>query len=145
MEEMCDWVNDRRAAASPLTLCSYVMWRLNWIHPFDDGNGRTSRAVAYLVLCAAAGHRFPGRVTIPELIAMDKGPYYSALERIDASAKGGEADLAPMKELLEGYLAKQLADAFEGCLVRAVERIGDGSAQVSLKLTAVPSRNRARL
>lgn len=60
MEELCDWVTDRIGIESPITLCAYVMWRLNWIHPFDDGNGRTSRAVAYLVLCAAAGHRFPG-------------------------------------------------------------------------------------
>lgn len=113
MEEMCDWINDRWSEASPLTLCSYAMWRLNWVHPFDDGNGRTSRAVAYLVLCAAVGHRFPGRVTIPELIARHKTPYYDALEQIDESAKKGEPDLAPMKTLLEGYLAKQLAGVFE--------------------------------
>lgn len=60
MEEMCDWINERWSEASPITLCAYAMWRLNWVHPFDDGNGRTSRAVAYLVLCAATGHRFPG-------------------------------------------------------------------------------------
>jgi Fic family protein len=113
MEEMCDWVNDRWAIASPITLCSYVMWRLNWVHPFDDGNGRTSRAVAYLVLCAAAGHRFPGRTTIPELISADKRRYYEALERIDASERLGEPDLTPMKDLLEAYLARQLSDAFD--------------------------------
>lgn len=113
MEEMCDWVVERWHAASPITLCAYVMWRLNWIHPFDDGNGRTSRAVAYLVLCAAAGSRFPGRITIPELIAADKRPYYSALEQVDASAKMGDADLSPMKSLLEGYLARQLTQAYE--------------------------------
>lgn len=126
MEEMCDWVMDRWQSASPITLCAYVMWRLNWIHPFDDGNGRTSRAVAYLVLCAAAGHRFPGRVTIPELIAADKRPYYETLEAIDASAKEGEPDLAPMKALLEGYLAKQLADAFE---TASREPAGEPSAE----------------
>lgn len=113
MEEMCDWVMERWQTASPNTLCAYVMWRLNWIHPFDDGNGRTSRAVAYLVLCAAAGHRFPGRVTVPELIATDKRPYYHALEQIDASIDAGEPDLTPMKELLEPYLARQLTGAFE--------------------------------
>lgn len=114
MEEMCDWINERIGAASPITLCAYVMWRLNWIHPFDDGNGRTSRAAAYFVLCAAAGYRLQGRVTIPELIAANKAPYYRALEQVDASARHQpEPDLTPMKELLEGYLAKQLADAFE--------------------------------
>lgn len=114
MEEMCDWINDRFHTASPITLCAYTMWRLNWIHPFDDGNGRTSRAVAYFVLGASVGYRLPGRVTIPELIAANKAPYYRALELIDDSARReDEPALTPMKELIEGYLAKQLADAFE--------------------------------
>ena len=47
MEEMCDRVNERWSDENALSLCAYVMWRLNGIHPFDDGNGRTSRAVAY--------------------------------------------------------------------------------------------------
>ena len=113
MEEMCDWINDRRGVDSPIILCAYAMWRLNWIHPFDDGNGRTSRAVAYLVLCAAAGHRFPGRTTIPEMIAANKRPYDDALERIDACEKVDIVNLDSMKDLIEGYLARQLADAFE--------------------------------
>lgn len=111
---MCDWINDRFHTASPITLCAYTMWRLNWIHPFDDGNGRTSRAVAYFVLGASVGYRLPGRVTIPELIAANKAPYYRALELIDDSARReDEPALTPMKELIEGYLAKQLAEAFE--------------------------------
>ncbi len=114
MEEMCDWINDRFHSASPITLCAYAMWRLNWIHPFDDGNGRTSRAVAYFVLGASVGYRLPGRITIPELIAANKTPYYRALELIDDSARREvEPALTPMKELIEGYLAKQLAEAFE--------------------------------
>lgn len=113
MEEMCDWVAERWHTASPITLCAYVMWRLNWIHPSDDGNGRTSRAVAYLVLCAAVGYRFPGSLTIPELIAQDKAPYYHALELLDASALQGDVDLTPMKDLLEGYLSKQLLSALD--------------------------------
>jgi len=45
IEDMCDYVNDRWSTATPIHLCAYVMWRLNWIHPFDDGNGRTSRSI----------------------------------------------------------------------------------------------------
>lgn len=123
---MCDWINERWTIASPITLCAYAMWRLNWIHPFDDGNGRTSRAVAYLVLCAAVKHRFPGRVTIPELIAANKSPYYNALEEIDRSEKGGEPDLTPMKDLLEGYLAEQLTGAFQAASSEPSE---DGNGQ----------------
>lgn len=42
VEDMCDYVNERWAQASAIHLAAYVMWRLNWIHPFADGNGRTS-------------------------------------------------------------------------------------------------------
>lgn len=110
---MCDWVNSHWDERTALEISAYVMWRLNWIHPFDDGNGRTSRAVAYLVLCAKVKSRLPGRVTIPELIAQNKEPYYNALEQIDRSCEGDVLDLTPMTSLLEGYLAEQLMNAWD--------------------------------
>jgi Fic family protein len=113
MEEMCDWVNDHWNDQPAIVLCAYVMWRLNWIHPFDDGNGRTSRAVSYLVLCAKAGARLPGKLTIPEIIAGNKEPYYAALEKIDETARHDGPELAPMTDLLEDCLAKQLMEAWE--------------------------------
>src|SRR5215472_1383521 len=66
VEELCDYVNDNWGKKSPIHLCAYILWRLNWIHPFTDGNGRTSRAVSYLVLCVGLGYRLPGARTIPE-------------------------------------------------------------------------------
>jgi Fic family protein len=45
IEEMCDYVNEHWEASTPL-LAAYIMWRLNWIHPFADGNGRTSRVLS---------------------------------------------------------------------------------------------------
>lgn len=112
IEEMCDWVNDNWANKSALTLCSFLMWRLNWIHPFLDGNGRTSRAISYLVLCAKLGDRLPGKLTIPEQIAAHRDPYYAALEAADARAISGEMDFSEMEALLKSYLAKQLSGAF---------------------------------
>lgn len=50
VEELCDYVNDNWDAATALHLAAYVMWRLNWVHPLADGNGRTARAISYLVL-----------------------------------------------------------------------------------------------
>lgn len=108
VEDMCDWVNTNWGDRSAVELCAYVMWRLNWIHPFADGNGRTARAVAYLVLCVRAGARLPGAPTIPEQIAEDKRPYYAALEGADGSPDPQRPDLAEMVNLLEEYLSKQL-------------------------------------
>ena len=85
IEELCDYINDKWNEKSPLHLAAYVMWRLNWIHPFTDGNGRTSRAVSYLVLCIRLHALLPGRLTIPEQIEQDRTPYYRALEAADAA------------------------------------------------------------
>jgi hypothetical protein len=48
VEDMCDYVNDHWNESTPIHLASYLMWRLNWIHPFADGNGRTSRIISYV-------------------------------------------------------------------------------------------------
>lgn len=104
VEDLCDYVNAKWTETSAIHLAAYVLWRLNWIHPFTDGNGRTARAVSYLVLCVKLGYRLPGTRTIPEQIAANKRPYYTALEAAD----GG--DLKPLEELLAGCLASQMLD-----------------------------------
>ncbi len=113
IEEMCDWVNENWSHETPLKLCAYVMWRLNWIHPFLDGNGRTSRAISYLVLCARIGDRLPGTTTIPEQIAAGREPYYAALEAADRAWDKGNIDVSEMEQLLTHYLGVQLASTFD--------------------------------
>ena len=107
VDTMCEYVLEHWDA-TPIHLASYIMWRLNWIHPFNDGNGRTSRAVSYLVLCARLGLRLPGTPTIPERIAADKSPYYSALDHADAAWKAGRVDVSAMETLVSASLAAQL-------------------------------------
>jgi Fic family protein len=113
IEELCDYVNKKWSEKSPLHLAAYVMWRLNWIHPFTDGNGRTSRAVSYLVLCVRLKMLPPGRMTIPQQIEEEKTPYYKALESADTADAEGKLDLTAMKELLGAMLAKQLHAIYE--------------------------------
>jgi Fic family protein len=108
VESMCDYINENFEKKSPIHLSAYAMWRMNWIHPFNDGNGRTARAVSYVVLCVRLGTRLPGAATIPEQIALDRDPYYEALEAADKSATDSTFDLSKMEELLESLLAKQL-------------------------------------
>ncbi|MFC3208725.1 Fic family protein [Aquamicrobium soli] len=33
IEELCDYVNDSWKVKTAIHLASYVMWRLNWVHP----------------------------------------------------------------------------------------------------------------
>jgi Fic family protein len=112
IEEMCEYVNSNWQR-SALHLSAYVMWRLNWIHPFSGGNGRTSRAVSYLVLCARLGCRIPGTETIPEQIVANRQPYYEALDAADASWARQVIDVNAMESLLERALAVQLSSVLE--------------------------------
>jgi Fic family protein len=112
--EMCDYVNDHWHERTAFHLAAYVMWRLNWIHPFEDGNGRTSRTASYIVLSIKLTHVLNGSPAIPQQIQEDRTGYFRALESADAAyAMGDTVDVAGMEELLKGMLAKQLLSVIE--------------------------------
>jgi Fic family protein len=105
--EMCQYVNEN-FGKSGVHLASYIMWRHNWIHPFKGGNGRTSRALSYLLLNVRLGFNLPGENTIAQQIETDRGPYYGALEAADIADKQGVLDVSTMEELISNMLAAQL-------------------------------------
>lgn len=111
VEDMCDYVNENWDSATAVHLASYIMWRLNWIHPFADGNGRTSRMTSYVVLCIRSGQVLPGTKTIPEQIAENRNPYFHALDAADAADRNKKIDVSEMEQLIEAYLACQLTEA----------------------------------
>ncbi|WFU68165.1 MULTISPECIES: Fic family protein [Bradyrhizobium] len=41
IEDLCRYVNQNWDSKSAIELSSYVLWRLNWIHPFLDGSRTT--------------------------------------------------------------------------------------------------------
>jgi Fic family protein len=111
IEHLCDYVNDHWATATAFHLAAYVLWRLNWIHPFADGNGRTARAVSYVVMSVKLDSLLPGAPTIPEQIAGNKTPYYNALEAADAGEAAGAVDVSALETMLDAMLATQLISA----------------------------------
>lgn len=113
VEEMCDYVNDNWKKATAIHLSAYLMWRLNWIHPFADGNGRTSRIISYVILCIKTENVLPGTPTIPEQIVKNRTPYFDALDSADEAFKNGEIDVSEMEKLLSGMLAVQLENVYQ--------------------------------
>ena len=94
-----------------MVLAAYVLWRLNHIHPFINGNGRTARAACYFVLCVKLGGWLPGTVILPELLRNSeiRDRYVQALRQADAAAERGDGDdpLSPMTQLLAELLHQQ--------------------------------------
>jgi Fic family protein len=112
VEEMCDYVNEN-LDKPPIHLSAYLLWQTNWIHPFDDGNGRTARAVSYAILSILCGYELPGTRTIPEQIAENKQPYYKALEAADEAWAKKRLDVSVLESMVQEMLAKQLVSVHE--------------------------------
>jgi len=110
MDDFVNEVNRGWSEVDPVVLATFVLWRLNHIHPFINGNGRTARAACYFVLCVTAGGWLPGETILPELIKRDRNDYVDALKKADQSFEKGKLELAALHELLQRLLEEQLAD-----------------------------------
>lgn len=112
VEDLCDYVNENWQSKTAIHLAAYVMWRLNWIHPFADGNGRTSRIASYIVLSINLGVVLPGSPTIPDQIVDNRQPYFDALDAADEAWRSGTVDVSKMEALIESMLARQLMSIY---------------------------------
>ncbi len=110
MDDFVNQVNRNWETTDAVALATYVLWRLNNIHPFINGNGRTARAACYFVLCLKVGGWPKGSVILPELIKRERDEYCDALQEAHESfAKTGNPDLTHLHTLVSKLLAEQLA------------------------------------
>ncbi len=100
-------------ADHPTLLPAFALWRLNWIHPFVEGNGRTARAACYYLICMRHGSLLPGKKTVPERIRETRPEYYAALSAADRAWDQGQLNVSQLAEYLAGLLKAQLADAIQ--------------------------------
>jgi len=88
MQELIDWydlaVNDK--AKHPLIIIANFIFEYLAIHPFQDGNGRTSRLLANLLLLKH-GYLFTQIVSHERIIEENKIDYYKALNKTQSSWK----------------------------------------------------------
>ena len=105
MDDLVNQVNRNFTVADPVALAAFVLWRLNWIHPFINGNGRTARAACYFVLCIAAGQWLPGTTILPELLSRERDEYVAALKTADAG------DMSALHALISRLLEEQVEPA----------------------------------
>jgi fido (protein-threonine AMPylation protein) len=110
MDQFISTVQENWFAWSETVLASYVLWRLNWIHPFIEGNGRTARAACYYTLCAKFRGLPGGKIIVPERIRHDREPYYEALREADQAWHNGELRFPKMEAYLARLLDEQVMD-----------------------------------
>jgi fido (protein-threonine AMPylation protein) len=109
IEEMCASIMERWDMDDAVALSSFALWKLLWIHPFVDGNGRTARALCYLIIGLKVKTLLPGTPTLPEQLSERREQYYDALYAADlAFAEVGQVNLNPLINLINELLVRQL-------------------------------------
>jgi hypothetical protein len=111
MDDFVNGVNRHWIQADPVVLACFVLWRLNHIHPFINGNGRTARVTSYFVLCLKNEGWLRGDPILPELIKQNRPEYVAALKAVDRSVVAGELALGPLHTLVTRLLAEQIRAA----------------------------------
>jgi hypothetical protein len=98
------------ATGDAIDVAAYALWRITWIHPFSDGNGRTAIAFSYACLCLKLGALLPGRETMIDLIMAEPARIQSALRMADQgwAEPAGEPDLSAVKAYLDALLLRQM-------------------------------------
>lgn len=110
MDRFISFIHENWDNLTPTQLAGYGLWRLNWIHPFVEGNGRTARAVCYYLLCVRTGGLLPGNKIVPERIRENRAPYYNALRETDKHWANGNLELQHMEDYLADLLFQQLSE-----------------------------------
>ena len=87
------WTKDENFK-HPLLCSGNFIFEYLAIHPFQDGNGRTSRLLTNLLLLQQ-GYLFTALVSHEKLIEARKADYYLALNKAQASWKSANEDVYP--------------------------------------------------
>ncbi len=80
MAEFVCWLNEDHSI-HPVLISGIAQFQLLHIHPFLDGNGRTSRLLSLLFL-NRLGYAFNGLLTISEYYDQHRSAFYEAIQKV---------------------------------------------------------------
>lgn len=104
MHELVRWLREE-SAIHPVLIAGIAQFQLVHIHPFLDGNGRTSRLLSTLCLYRA-GYDFKRLFTLSEFYDRDRASFYAAIQGVRERGM----DLTGWLEYFVEGLASQLAE-----------------------------------
>ncbi len=108
MAEMLAWVNHARESAGlhPLLIIALCIVVFLEIHPFQDGNGRLSRALTTLLLLQA-GYAYVPYSSLESVVEQSKEAYYLALRQTQGTIRTESPDWQPWLVFFLRSLAEQ--------------------------------------
>jgi Fic family protein len=109
MNELVTWFDEERDAgrAHPLLLIGLWVVVFLEIHPFQDGNGRMSRALNTLLLLQA-GYAYVPYSSLESVVAQSKEAYYLALRQTQGTIRREAPNWQPWLKFFLRSLAEQV-------------------------------------
>ena len=109
MAELVSWTNEQRQAQllHPLLIAAVFVVVFLEIHPFQDGNGRVSRALTTLVLLQA-GYAYVPYSSMESVIELNKEAYYLALRQTQGTIRAEAPNWQPWLVFFLRSLAEQV-------------------------------------
>jgi len=90
MDELFSFINKPDPEKYDLIKIAIAHHRFTWIHPFDNGNGRTVRLLTYAMMIKMGFKVDTGRILNPTAVfCSDRDAYYDALQRADEGTDEG--------------------------------------------------------
>ena len=92
MDELIRFINQPDSPKYDLIKTATAHHRFVWIHPFNNGNGRTVRLFTYALLVKQEFHIDTGRILNPTAVfCSDRNKYYQYLSQADSGSGEGIA------------------------------------------------------
>ena len=109
MAELVGWANEQREARllHPLLIAAIFVVVFLEIHPFQDGNGRISRALTTLMLLQA-GYAYVPYSSMESVIELNKEAYYLALRQTQGTIRTDAPNWQPWLVFFSRSLAEQV-------------------------------------
>jgi Fic family protein len=108
MSELVSWqqAHEKDGKFHPLLIVAVVVVVFLEIHPFQDGNGRLSRALTTLLLLRA-GYTYVPYSSLESVVEQNKEAYYLALRRTQGTIRTDQQDWNPWVEFFLRSLQRQ--------------------------------------
>jgi Fic family protein len=132
MEQLGGWLTSQSRGLEAPTAAALSHLEFVAIHPFNDGNGRTARAISRLIL-ARYGYAFEGLVSLDAQLDLDRAAYFGAIRAAIGRSYEPGYDATPFVRFFVDSLAQSADHVLErvrglGLVMIAIRRaIASGS------------------
>lgn len=128
VKEFIDWLNlNKTWEINPVLLAGIAHYEIARIHPFIDGNGRTARLFATLIIYLS-GFDHRRLFALDDFYDRDRQAYYGALK----TAQVNDGDITKWLEYFTTGVAYSVNEVKEAILKLGSKKKGISKAQISL-------------